>query len=139
MAKSPAFIRIKEQVLQIVSAVPEARVSTFQSIGEHLDVVPRHVAYILAQLSPNEKVFHPWHRVVSHDGSLGAAKSNPDGRTQADLLRDEGILVVANKLAMTLARVVVPAGELQSGIAKQTRPAQLPTSSRRVTAKSMPK
>lgn len=139
MPKSPAFIRVKEQVLQIVAAIPEARVSTFQSIGEHLDVVPRHVAYILSQLSPNEKTFYPWHRVVSQDGSLGAAKRNPDGRSQADLLADEGILIADNRLALTLSRVIVPAGELQSGIAKQTRPAQRPTSRSKVAAKPMPK
>lgn len=77
MPKSPAFIRIEDQVLQIVAAIPEARVSTIQWIGEHLDVVPQHVAYILAGLSPNEKIFYPWHRVVPHDGGLGAVKPMP--------------------------------------------------------------
>jgi methylated-DNA-protein-cysteine methyltransferase related protein len=56
MPKSPAFIRIKADVLKIVTAIPLSRVTTFRSIGEHFDVMPRHVAYILTMLSPEEKV-----------------------------------------------------------------------------------
>jgi methylated-DNA-protein-cysteine methyltransferase related protein len=135
MPKSPAFIRIREQVLHVVAVIPEARVSTFQSIGEHLAVMPRHVAYILAQLTPGEKMVSPWHRVVAHDRSLGVPKQNPDGRSQSELLKDEGVLVSANKLAAGFSRLLIPAGELQSGVAKQVRPNDLPKKSRLVAAK----
>jgi methylated-DNA-protein-cysteine methyltransferase related protein len=126
MAKSPAFARIKAQVLEIVATIPDSRISTYQSIGEHLAVMPRHVAYILSQLPPNEKMVYPWHRVVSGDGTLGVAKKGPDGKAQAELLRDEGILVSQNSLATEMTRVFVPAHELPSGIGKQARPADAP-------------
>jgi methylated-DNA-protein-cysteine methyltransferase related protein len=134
MAKSPAFARIKAQVLDIVATIPEARVSTYQSIGEHLAVMPRHVAYILSQLPPNEKMVYPWHRVVSGDGSLGVVKKGPDGKSQAELLQDEGILVSQNSVASGMEKLFVPAQELPSGIAKQSRPAEIPVSSRRARA-----
>jgi methylated-DNA-protein-cysteine methyltransferase related protein len=130
MPKSPAFIRIKAQVLQVVAAIPRGRVSTFHSIGEHLAVMPRHVAYILAQLDAGEKVVYPWHRVVSRDGSLGTLKQGPDGRTQAEMLRDEALTVSDNTLTSGLVRVLIPAGELKSGIARQVRASDASSKSR---------
>jgi methylated-DNA-protein-cysteine methyltransferase related protein len=130
MAKSAAFARIKSQVLEIVASIPESKISTYQSIGEHLAVMPRHVAYILSQLAPNEKMVCPWHRVVSGDGTLGVVKKGLDGKTQAELLRNEGLLVSQNKLTTEMARVFVPAAELPSGIGQQTRPADAPVGSK---------
>lgn len=126
MPSSPFFARIREQVLQLTAAVPEGRVCTFQSVGEHLDVMPRHVAYILSQLEDNEKFAYPWYRVISGDGSLGSPKTNPDGTSQGDLLRAEGILVSGNRIATSFGLVFVPAGQLPSGLPKQTRPPDAP-------------
>ncbi len=126
MAKSPAFARIKAQVLEIVASIPKSKISTYQSIGEHLAVMPRHVAYILSQLAPNEKMVYPWHRVVSGDGTLGVVKNGPDGKTQAEMLGDEGLLISHNKVATDMSRVFVPAAALPSGIGPQTRPADAP-------------
>jgi methylated-DNA-protein-cysteine methyltransferase related protein len=95
-------------------------------MGEYLDVMPRHVAYILSQLGDNEKFVYPWYRVVSGDTSLGTPKKNPDGRTQADLLLDEGILVSNNKVASRFEQVFISAEQLPSGLARQTRPADAP-------------
>jgi len=41
MAKSAAFLRIRQQVLTLVAAIPPGRVCTYQSIGDHLAVMPR--------------------------------------------------------------------------------------------------
>jgi methylated-DNA-protein-cysteine methyltransferase-like protein len=122
VAKSPFFARIRMQVLQLTAAVPEGKVCTYQSMGKHLDVMPRHVAYILSQLEPHEKLEYPWHRVVSGDLSLGAPKQNPDGTMQADLLRNEGLLVSGNKVISSVERVLIDAAKLPSGLAKQERP-----------------
>jgi methylated-DNA-protein-cysteine methyltransferase related protein len=122
MPKSPAFIRIKEQVLQIVASVPEAQITTHRSIGEHLDVVPRHVAYILSMLSPEEKMSYPWHRVVSENGSLGVLKRGPDGKTQAELLENEGHVISRNAIGLSFERAFIPAVKLESDVSKQTRP-----------------
>ncbi|MBM5822053.1 MAG: hypothetical protein FJ082_06220 [Cyanobacteria bacterium K_Offshore_surface_m2_011] len=126
MPASPFFARIREHVLQLTAAVPEGRICTFQSMGEYLDVLPRHVAYILSQLEDNEKFVYPWYRVVSGDGSLGSPKRNPDGTSQAELLRAEGILVSGNRIATSFEFAFVPAGQLQSGLPKQKRPPDAP-------------
>ena len=126
MATSPFFSRIREHVLQLTSSVPEGRVCSFQSIGEHLDVMPRHVAYILSTLEDAKKLVYPWHRVVSTNGSLGSPKCNPDGTRQAELLRAEGILVSGNPIETGFERVFLPAEQLPSGLPKQTRPPDAP-------------
>jgi methylated-DNA-protein-cysteine methyltransferase related protein len=120
--KSPAFIRIREQVLQIVRCIPASRLCTYQAIGEHLDVMPRHVAYILSQLPDLEKMTYPWHRVVSGDGTLGTVKRRGDGRTQAELLADEGHVISGNAVVF-FERAAIAVGMLDSGIEKQQRPA----------------
>jgi methylated-DNA-protein-cysteine methyltransferase related protein len=121
MSKSPAFIRIKADVLKIVSAIPPSRVTTFRSIGEYLDVMPRHVAYILTMLSPEEKNQVSWFRVVSDNANLGVPKADANGKFQAELLREEGILIHEHAIASDFARVFIPAEELSSGVVKQTR------------------
>ncbi len=126
MAASLFFARIREHVLQLTAAVPEGKVCTFQSIGEYLDVMPRHVAHILSKLEDNEKFVYPWHRVVSGDTSLGTPKKNPDGKSQAELLRDEGIVVSNNKVLSSFEQVFIAAEQLPSGLARQKRPADAP-------------
>jgi methylated-DNA-protein-cysteine methyltransferase related protein len=130
MPKSPAFIRIKADVLKIVAAIPLSHVTTFRSIGEHLDVMPRHVAYILTTLSPEEKTQIPWFRVVSDSATLGVPKVATDGKSQADLLGEEGILVSDNAITSTFERIFIPAAKLKSGVAKQTRPADVANTAR---------
>ena len=137
MAKSPFFERIKGDVLKIVAVIPEGKVTTYSSIGEHLDVVPRHVAYILSMLSPLEQLQVPWFRVVGGDGGLGKVKLAESGETQADLLRSEGLLVIDNSLAHCLDKVVVSASDLKSGVSKQVRPPDAPPAkSRRIRLSS---
>jgi methylated-DNA-protein-cysteine methyltransferase related protein len=121
MPKSPAFARIKDDVLQIVDAIPKGKLCTYRAVGEHLDVVPRHVAYILSQLKPEEKMIYPWHRVVSDDGSLGAVKRHADGKTQAEMLGAEGLVVRKNSVEVSMARALMEVSDLGSGVAKQTR------------------
>jgi methylated-DNA-protein-cysteine methyltransferase related protein len=121
MPKSPAFARIKDDVLQIVDAIPEGKLCTYRAIGEHLDVMPRHVAYILSQLKPEGKMIYAWHRVVSDDGSLGVVKRHADGKTQAEMLEAEGLVVSKNSVCASIARAFVEVSDLGSGVAKQTR------------------
>ena len=122
MPKSPAFARIKDDVLQIVDAIPEGKLCTYRAIGEHLDVMPRHVAYILSQLKPEEKMIYPWHRVVSDGGSLGVVKHHADGKTQAEMLETEGLVVSKNSVHVSMEHAFVGVRALGSGVAKQTRP-----------------
>jgi methylated-DNA-protein-cysteine methyltransferase related protein len=126
MAGSTFYARIKGDVLAIVSAIPKGKVCTFSSIGEHLDVVPRHIAYILSTLEPLEKLQYPWHRVVGNDGNLGKPKSADTGESQVVLLALDGILVVENSIAASFAEHFVDCARLKSGVKKQTRPIDAP-------------
>jgi methylated-DNA-protein-cysteine methyltransferase related protein len=130
MPKSVAFIRIKTDVLKIVAAIPKGRLCTFRSIGEHLDVMPRHVAYILTMLSDEEKKALPWYRVVSDSGTLGVAKFAADGRSQAALLIDEGLIASSKAITVGFDRLFIAASTLKSGVVKQTRPADTANTTR---------
>lgn len=65
MARSPFFARIKADVLTIVASIPEDGMVTFRDIGAHLDVMPRHVAYILKTLDAGERAAFAAERVVA--------------------------------------------------------------------------
>ena len=67
---SNAFARIRAEVIRVVAAIPEGRFATYGSIAGHLDVNPRHVAYILARLSEEESAILPWHRVVAAEARI---------------------------------------------------------------------
>ncbi len=122
MTGSPAFARIQAQVLQTVASIPPGRLCTYQAIGEHLDVMPRHVAYILSQLDDSSKMVYPWHRVVAADGRLGTPKQGPDGRSQASLLQEEGIGVAAGRVSAPLERHALSPAALDHGLPRQLRP-----------------
>lgn len=95
MPKSEAFTKIKADVLEITKNIPAGRVTTFVAIGEYLNVVPRHVAYILSTLSHEEADEVPWHRVVADNGVM---KTNPRGVAQKTRLESEGLTFDKNTL-----------------------------------------
>jgi methylated-DNA-protein-cysteine methyltransferase-like protein len=119
---SPFFARIKGDVLRIVATVPPGRVASFAGIGAHLDVMPRHVAYILATLSDIEAATLPWHRVVAADGGLGAAKSGADGTPQRVLLAAEGAAFNRDGRITDFVARCIEVAALPHGVARQTRP-----------------
>lgn len=126
MAGSPFFARIKRDVLAIAAAVPPGRVVTFEAVGAHLDVMPRHVAYILRMLSAAEKARLPWHRVVPADGRLQTVKTDGRGRTQAHCLQDEAWAIDDAGTLIGFAQRCVPVSQLDSGVAQQVRPVDAP-------------
>ena len=93
MPKSAAFIRIKGAVLAVVEAIPAGQVTTFKAIGAHLDIMPRHVAYILAMLTPDEQIQTPWYRVVGDGGKLTRTRRDAHGISQAEHLAADGVRV----------------------------------------------
>lgn len=98
MPRSPHFIRIKGQVLELTRAIPPGRVTAFGDIGDYLEVVPRHVAWILATLDDEEYQEVPWHRVVGEGGVVPKRRARP-GPDQAELLAMEGVTVVKRTVA----------------------------------------
>jgi methylated-DNA-protein-cysteine methyltransferase related protein len=115
MAKSKAFIGIKRDALQIVAAIPAGYVTTFGSIGAYMSVVPRHIAYILATLRPEEQSSIPWYRVVGDGGKLGKAKYDVAGQSQAGLLIAEGLTIVDEAVEAFSTRYI-DAAALASGV-----------------------
>ncbi len=114
---SPHFARIKADVLAIVAAIPAGRVTTFKAIGDHLDVMPRHVAYILATLSEPDVDIIPWHRVIPDNGTLGGAKqAHRRGR-----LEEEGCSFSTTHEMADFQRQFITVSDLQSGVPKQVR------------------
>jgi methylated-DNA-protein-cysteine methyltransferase-like protein len=128
-APSPFFGRIKRDVLAIVAAVPEGRLVTFKDVGQHLDVMPRHVAYILARLDPAEAARLPWFRAVPEDGRLVTPKHAPDGLSRRELLASEGQLIAPDGRLLNLGQRVVAVADLPHNVPAQTRPANAPVAS----------
>jgi methylated-DNA-protein-cysteine methyltransferase related protein len=126
MAGSPFFARIKGDVLKIMAAVPEGRLVTFQDIGRHLDVMPRHVAYILAQLAGAEQAAIPWFRAVAENGTVANHKTNEFGLSQRDLLTEEKHLIAPDGRILNLVQKLVAIADLDSGVPVQQRPADAP-------------
>lgn len=92
MAGSKAFALIKQDVEKMVLSVPFGRITTFNSIGAWMTVQPRHVAWILKRLQPQEQDLIPWHRVVREQGQFSNTLTNYRGQTQTELLALEGII-----------------------------------------------
>jgi methylated-DNA-protein-cysteine methyltransferase-like protein len=123
-AKSPFFARIQRDGLAIIASVPQGRLVTFADVGAHLDVMPRHVAWLMAMLDGPERDLIPWHRAVAADGRVEREAQrvareaeghafDPDGRVSGFLSR----------------RVAVAA--LPHGVAPQKRPADAPVAAKR--------
>jgi methylated-DNA-protein-cysteine methyltransferase related protein len=109
MPQSEAYARIKRDVMTIARKIPPGRVTTFAAIGAFLDVVPRQVAYLLALRNDEDRESVPWYRVVSDDGALGRTpKSDAHGRSQAELLTADGILVDRGQVSDFEKRVWQP-------------------------------
>jgi methylated-DNA-protein-cysteine methyltransferase related protein len=95
MPKSSAFIQIKAGLIEITTNIPVSRVTTYVAIGEHLNVMPRHVAYILTTLSLEEKLELPWYRVVAEKGAISLGKLTARHYSQIEYLKAEDIQFTA--------------------------------------------
>lgn len=116
MPKSAAFIRIKAAVLQITSSIPAGKVTTFKAVGDYLDVMPRHVAYILAQLTPEEQASIPWYRVIPDSGKLDKIKYNSQGVSQQELLTGEGVGIDMDRRIQTLEAICFEVKKATTGV-----------------------
>ena len=96
-AKSLAFSRIRAEVMAATASIPPGRVTTYSALANHLEVVPRHVAFVLASLSSAEAADLPWHRVVAQKGALRSS-SAAGLRRQRERLTQEGIKVVKDQI-----------------------------------------
>lgn len=121
MAKSEAFARIKRDVLAMTAAVPAGRVSTYHAMGEHIDVMPRHVAYLLATLKGGDRETIPWHRVVAKEGMISTS-NKAKAVEQAERLMAEGVLFHDPRTIANFEQAFVAPEDLDCDVPRQTRP-----------------
>jgi methylated-DNA-protein-cysteine methyltransferase related protein len=124
MVPSPYFERIQRDIFSIMLTVPRGNLVTFKAVGEYLDVAPRHVAYILASVARSGSAIDvPWQRAVAASGKMSASAL---GSRQTDLLRGEGIEILATGGVLDLAKFIVTVADLRHGILRQNRPTDAP-------------
>ena len=88
----------RAKVWKIIHSIPWGRVATYGQIARMADHAnqARLVGKILLQLPAGSKL--PWHRVLNAQGRI----SSPGGKTQKQLLADEGISLVSGKVNLKL-------------------------------------
>ena len=131
MAGSPFYARIKAHVLLVLAAIPKGRVMTAAEIGGWLDVPARHVAYILARLTPEEEARVPWFRIVPASGSVPADRLNAFRMSQRELLVEEGVPIADDGRIKDFAERRIAVDALSLSLPRQTRPADAPATRRR--------
>lgn len=89
--KSKAFARIRAEVIRLVALIPKGKFTTYGSIAVHMNVVPRHVASVLSQLTPEESAALPWHRVVGAEARISPNMDADLALDQRRQLEAEGL------------------------------------------------
>ena len=92
-AKSPAFARIRAEVIRLVALIPEGKFTTYGSIAVHMNVMARHVAFVMSRLTDEESEVLPWHRVVGADARLSPKMDAELREVQKSRLLAEGMTI----------------------------------------------
>lgn len=94
---SPAFQAMKRALFEQLSAIPRGKIVMLDQMAVAMNIPPRHVAYMVSQLSEAEREMVPWHRLVPSGCTFPTErKRSPRQIEQLRLLAHEG---VANLLA----------------------------------------
>ena len=93
--KSKAFARIRAEVIRLVGLIPTGKFTTYGSIAVHMNVMARHVAFVMSSLTQQEAAELPWHRVVSADARLSPKMDAALSKVQRRRLRSEGMRINA--------------------------------------------
>lgn len=95
MAKTKAqtLTRIREEVLRLVSLIPEGKFTTYGSIAIHMNLMARHVAFVMSRLTPEEAERVPWHRVVAANARISPNMPPRLAAKQKRLLKAEGLRI----------------------------------------------
>ena len=93
--KSKAFARIRAEVIRLVGLIPPGKFTTYGSIGVHMNVMARHVAFVMSSLTEQEAAELPWHRVLSADARLSPKMDAALSKAQRRRLRSEGMKINA--------------------------------------------
>jgi len=93
--KSKAFARIRAEVIRLVGLIPPGKFTTYGSIAIHMNVMARHVAFVMSSLTEQEAAELPWHRVVSADARLSPNMDAALSKLQRRRLRSEKLKINA--------------------------------------------
>src|SRR5204863_3163500 len=93
--KSKAFARIRAEVIRLVGLIPPGKFTTYGSIAIHMNVMARHVAFVMSNLTEQESAELPWHRVVSADARLSPNMDAALSKVQRRRLKSEGLEINA--------------------------------------------
>jgi methylated-DNA-protein-cysteine methyltransferase-like protein len=93
--KSKAFARIRTEVIRLVGLIPPGKFTTYGSIAIHMNVMARHVAFVMSQLTEEESATLPWHRLVARDGRISPNMPLATAKLQRRRLRSEGMKIDA--------------------------------------------
>ncbi len=91
--KSQAFARIRAEVIRLVGLIPPGKFTTYGSIAIHMNVVARHVSFVMSNLTEHEASELPWHRVVCADARLSSKMDATLSKLQRRRLRAEGLKI----------------------------------------------
>lgn len=91
--KSKAFARIRAEVIRLVGLIPSGKFTTYGSIAVHMNVMARHVAFVMSRLTEEEAAALPWHRVVSADARISPKMAPSLASLQRRRLRSEGMKI----------------------------------------------
>jgi methylated-DNA-protein-cysteine methyltransferase-like protein len=104
--RANGILRFKAKVLAVVAAIPEGRVTTYGTIGRHLRITARQVAFVMSRLTEEDSRDLPWFRVVAANGVISTIKLGAVGRRQIERLRAEGSAVTSRNKVVDFAAVV---------------------------------
>src|SRR5882762_6457959 len=93
--KSKAFARIRAEVIRLVGLIPSGKFTTYGSIAVHMNVMARHVAFVMSRLTEEEATALPWHRVVSADARISPKMEAKLAKEQRRRLRGERLKINA--------------------------------------------
>lgn len=93
--KSQAFARIRAEVIRLVGLIPSGKFTTYGSIAIHMNVMARHVAFVMSRLTEEEAAALPWHRVVSAEARISPTMRPATANLQRRRLRSEGMKINA--------------------------------------------
>jgi methylated-DNA-protein-cysteine methyltransferase related protein len=95
MPKQPsiAFARIRAEVIRLVAMIPPGKFTTYGSIAVHMNIMARHVAFVMSRLTTEESQSLPWHRVVGADARISPKMDAELAASQKKRLETEGLQI----------------------------------------------
>jgi methylated-DNA-protein-cysteine methyltransferase related protein len=105
---------IKAQIIEIVNKIPCGKVMYFGQIGKLIvnknqevslvnafaGVSGQAVGFALSGMPQSQWNLLPWHRVVAKDGYISSLKLGAKGLVQKQLLLDEGVSIIEDRVDM---------------------------------------